>query len=225
MDTRIRPLFHAAEELQFAWAKTRQHLRPLLLIGGLSAFLALLNASSGNREGLNLLGLVVQLLQVGLTMAWIRVALRISDGQPVEVPRARELLPDYLSFLFTSVLLGLGVSLGLLLLVVPGVLFGLAFGFAPYAVMDHKADPLSAMKESLRLTRGNRPELFAMWLVLLLLNLVGAMALGLGLLLTVPMSFIIAADVYRRLQARGGVPIPPSTQRPPFAGPPAPIAH
>lgn len=81
------------------------------------------------------------------------------------------------------------------------------------------------MRESLRLTRGARPELFSMAVVLLVLNLVGAMALGLGLLLTVPMSFIIAADVFRRLQARAGVPVPPSTQRPPFAGPPAPVPH
>lgn len=221
MEPAPQSLFSAGEALQQAWEKVRQNLKPLLIIGGISAFLALLNSASNgsNGRGIDLVNLVVQLFQVAVTMAFIRAALDIADGREVAVPKLRDLGPDYLFFLLTSLLVGLVVGLGLVLLIVPGVIAAITFAFTGFLVMDQKLDPIAAMKESARLTRGVKAELFGMGVVLVLLNLAGVIALGVGLLLTVPMSFIVTARVYRRLQARAGSPARPRPQAP-ISGPP-----
>lgn len=220
MEPAPQSLFSAGEALQQAWEKTRQNLRPLLIIGAVSAFLALLNnASNGSERGIDLVNLVVQLFQVAVTMAFIRTALDIADGREVAVPKLKDLGPDYVFFLLTTMLVGLVVAVGLVLLIVPGVIAAITFAFAGFLVMDQRMDPIAAMKESARLTRGVKAELFGMGVVLVLLNLAGAIALGVGLLLTVPMSFIVTARVYRRLQARAGSPAQPKP-RAPIAGPP-----
>jgi hypothetical protein len=224
MNRQSHLLFSAGELLNFAWSKTKENLKPLLVIGGVSMVLTLLNSASSrsaNPAGFDLLNLIVQLFQMAITMAWIRVALAIADGKPVEVPKARELWPDFFVYFVTSVLVGIAVMLGFIALIVPGVVLALMFSFAGFAVIDRKLDPIEAMKESARLTTGAKPELLGLALLLLALNLAGVLALGVGLLVTVPMSFIAAARVYRRLQ---DIAVHAPEPRP-IVGPPAPLAH
>jgi uncharacterized membrane protein len=224
MSPNPRPLFPVGETLQFAWDQTKENIRPLLVIGLTGAFLALVERglTYENRDGFfTLMGLLVQLVQVAVTMAWIRVSLRICDGATVEVPRVRELWPDYISFFATMLLAGLITAVGFVLLIVPGVIWGLSVAFAGFATIDGRLDPIEALKESARLTRGKKAELFAMALVLMLLNFAGALVFGVGLLVTIPMTFIAAGRVFRALQQEVGAAAPRRRPAPPVSSPPA----
>lgn len=53
-------------------------------------------------------------------------------------------LCGYWSFLATLLLLGLGASVGFMLLIVPGVLFALAFAFAPLFKAEGERDLIEA---------------------------------------------------------------------------------
>lgn len=203
MQPRERALFSADELLTYSWRKTKEHLRPLVTIGATGAALALLERASQGSDrwaAAGLLSLVVQLFQLAITMAWIRIALDICDGKPVGIPRLKTLWPDFLMFLITSMLAGIVVALGFVALVLPGVWLLLAFGFAGFLVIDQRLSPGAALRESARLTRGRKAELFGLAAVFFLLNIGGALLFGVGLLLTVPMSFIASARVFRRLQ-------------------------
>jgi uncharacterized membrane protein len=76
-------------------------------------------------------------------------------------------------------LTGCVVFLGLLLLVVPGIIFacGLALG-ATSLVLEHLPGPIAAMQRSWFLTRGYRGKLFLALLVSLLLLMIPAAGLG-----------------------------------------------
>jgi uncharacterized membrane protein len=210
--------FSMEEALRFGWKTTLANLKPLLLVGLVGAFLGLLNqalAGPGPNNGLRaLLLLVVQICQAALVMVWIRVALTLHDGQKLEWTRPPSLVADFLTFLLTWVLYGLVVGIGLVLLVVPGVILALMFGFSGFLVVDRKLDPIEAFRESNRLTKGVKGQLLGFALLLLGVNILGAMALGVGLFLTVPMTFIAAAYVFRRLQARAGQKVQPTPQVP-----------
>lgn len=212
--------FSTSEALRFGWAKTLANLKPLLTIGAIGAFLALLNQAlmgSGDRTGARpLLGLVVQVLQAGVTMAFIRVALKLHDGQPIDLSHPAELLAGFFTYLLTSILYFLIVAGGLLLLVVPGVIWALRYGFATFLVLDKKTDPVEALRESGRLTRGVKGQLLAFALLMFCVNLLGAIALGIGLLVTIPTTFIAAAYVLRKLQARAAAGAQPAPRAPPF---------
>lgn len=212
---RPRP-FSSEDALRFGWTTTKANLKPLLLIGLVGAFLALLGqalSGDGPANGLRaLMLLAVQVLQVALTMVWIRVALSLHDGQRLEWTRLPGLFSDFFTFLLAWVLYGLVVGVGFILLIVPGVIWALKFGFSGFLVVDRKLDPIAAFRESSRLTDGLKGQLFGFALLLIGLNILGALALGVGLFVTVPTTFIAAAYVFRRLQARAAQKVQPAPQ-------------
>jgi cytochrome b561 len=195
--------FSPAEALRIGWRTTISNLKLWLVLGAFGAFLSMLGqALSKPPAGPHvLLGVGVHVLQTGLALLCARVALRLYDGKPVALGKLSELLSDFFTYLLTSVLFGLVCALGLALLIVPGVLWGLKYGFATWIVADQKTDPFDALHESARLTHGVRGKLFVFALLAVGMNLLGTLALGIGLLVTLPTTLIAAAHVFRRLQA------------------------
>jgi uncharacterized membrane protein len=105
-------------------------------------------------------------------------------------------------FLAASLLLGLAIVIGFLLLIVPGVIFTLMFMFATFIVVDRELGPIEAMKESKRLAHGHKWALLGFVLVLALINLLGVLALGVGLLVSIPVSSLAFVHTYRVLCGR-----------------------
>jgi uncharacterized membrane protein len=105
-------------------------------------------------------------------------------------------------FLAASLLLGLAIVIGFLLLIVPGVIFTLMFMFATFIVVDRELGPIEAMKESKRLAHGHKWALLGFVLVLALINLLGVLALGVGLLVSIPVSSLAFVHTYRVLGGR-----------------------
>jgi uncharacterized membrane protein len=200
-------LFSISEALRYGYKTLKRNLGLSLAIGvvGLGAVL-LVNGfgqashrTPGLAVGFRIAG---ELVQVLFGLVWIRYALSVHDGRPLG---ARELFPSaksFVDYLAVSILYGLLVLAGLVLLVVPGIYFAVRYGFVGYVVADGRADPLGAFRRSSELTRGARFRLLWFAIVLVLLNLVGAALAGVGLLFTIPTSTFAVAFVYRRLAAR-----------------------
>ena len=79
--------------------------------------------------------------------------------------------------------------------------FVLRFSMVRYAVLDG-AYILESLEKSSRLTHGVKRKLLAFMFVLLGLNILGAMALVVGLLITIPVSALAVAHVYTVLNGR-----------------------
>jgi uncharacterized membrane protein len=109
-------------------------------------------------------------------------------------------------FLGTSILLALAVAIGFVLLIVPGIIFGLMFMFATFIVIESELGPIDAMSESHRLTRGYKWHLFGLVLLLLLINLLGLLALIVGILVSIPVSTFAFVHAYRVLGGKPGMP-------------------
>lgn len=62
------------------------------------------------------------------------------------------------------------------------------------------AGPMTALRKSAHLTEGVKPKLLVFYLALLGLNILGTIPIGLGLFVTMPISLIAAAHVYRQLE-------------------------
>jgi uncharacterized membrane protein len=92
------------------------------------------------------------------------------------------------------------------LLIVPGVIFTLMFMFATFIVVDRELGPIEAMKESKRLAHGHKWALLGFVLVLALINLLGVLALGVGLLVSIPVSSLAFVHGYCTLTANAGPP-------------------
>ena len=101
-----------------------------------------------------------------------------------------------------TIVVWIGIILGLILLIVPGIIFALMFMFATIIVIDRERGPIEAMKESMRITRGHKWPLLGFALVLVLLNVLGLLALGVGLLVSIPVSLLAFVHAYRTLAGR-----------------------
>ncbi|MDJ0512839.1 MAG: hypothetical protein QNJ62_05280 [Methyloceanibacter sp.] len=75
----------------------------------------------------------------------------------------------YWTFLAVSALTVLAVVLGAVILVVPGVIALVLFCFSPFVVIDKGLGPMEAMKESARLSNGQRWRVFTFFLLWLLI--------------------------------------------------------
>jgi len=76
-----------------------------------------------------------------------------------------------------------------------GVMF-----FPYYRLIDGSKNIWRTIKESFEMGVGNRTFLFKFFIVLFLLNIVGIMAFGFGLLVTAPLTSVAIANVYDKIK-------------------------
>lgn len=200
------------QALRFGWEQGRKNLRTLLWPLGAGFLIWMFQNALSANEGHhgNPIGaassafgqLILQIASVYLTMVWVRISLRIRDGLPLNLREAALAWPRFLEFLLTYVLYALIVAGGLILLIVPGVIWAAQFAFGIYAVVDKPLDPIAALRRSSSLTRGVKGQVLLFGLALFGINLVGALAFGLGLIITIPLTALASAHAYRQLEAR-----------------------
>lgn len=105
----------------------------------------------------------------------------------------------YWKFFATSFLATVAVTIGLVLLIVPGLIAMVLFMFSTFLVIDRELGPIEALKASMEMTKGQRWPLFGFILLCALVVFVGILALGIGVLVAGPVAGIAYAYAYRQL--------------------------
>jgi len=102
----------------------------------------------------------------------------------------------YLKYFGGSIVVAILVLLGLLLLIVPGIIIAMVLSFALYAIVDQKVGVFESLSMSNKMTTGYKWQLFGMVFVTIGINILGALALLIGLLVSVPLTYLIWARTY-----------------------------
>lgn len=89
---------------------------------------------------------------------------------------------NYLHIILANVLVAALVMLGVIFLIIPGIIIGCRLAFVTYLVMDKKLDPIVAVEESWKLTRGHGWTIFFMAIVSFFIGLAGFMLCIVGIL-------------------------------------------
>jgi uncharacterized membrane protein len=134
-----------------------------------------------------------------LLMGNFIVSAKLLQGQ---TPKFRDFFTGFQFFvplLLLSLAASLLIGIGTVLLVIPGVYLAVAYLFATYLVVDRRLDFWPAMELSRHTVNPQWFGYFAFMLLLVLLNLAGVLLLGLGLLVTIPVSFCAVTAAYADL--------------------------
>jgi uncharacterized membrane protein len=131
-----------------------------------------------------------------LLMGNFIVSAKLLQGQTPEFRNFFDGFQHFVPLLLLTLVTSLFISIGTALLIIPGVYLAVAYLFASNLVVDRRLDFWPAMELSRRTVTPQWFSYFAFVLLLVLLNLAGAVALGVGLLVTVPLSFCTVATVY-----------------------------
>lgn len=200
----MKPTFTVTEALGFGWEKTKKHFVTLLVIGVCAlliswipeVFVTMSKEMPAGRFAFSIIGWIVQIL---VSIAIIKALLMISQDA---IPRGKELIATAdtaLNFFLGSVLYGLIVAAGLILLIVPGIIWAIKYKFYTYLIVDKKMNALEALKKSGQITYGEKWNIFVFILACLLITLLGALALGIGLIVALPVVALAEVHVYRKL--------------------------
>lgn len=137
-----------------------------------------------------------------VTLGWIKISLRFCDQDKPEYGDLFSQYPLFFRYLGAAILYGLIVLGGFILLIVPGIIWTIQFGYAFNLIVDKRVGVMESLRISSAVTRGTKWNLFVFGLVLVGINLLGALALLVGLLWTIPASFVASVYVYRKLLAQ-----------------------
>ncbi len=200
--------FSKKEALQFGWKTMKNNLWffiGLLIVAVLITFVPSI-ISELIRERALALSIIIDIatwvLQLVIGMGLIRIALTFCDN---EKGRFSDLFSQYrlfFKYLFGSILYTLIVLGGLILLIIPGIYFGIRFCFYHYFIVDKKVGVIESLKRSWRITEGSVWNLFLFNLLLVIINLLGVLCLLVGLFATIPVTMMATAFVYRKLLAQ-----------------------
>jgi hypothetical protein len=108
---------------------------------------------------------------------------------------------SFLHLMLVSLVSTLLTWVGLLLCVVPGIYLGVAWVFAVPLVMDKKLEFWDAMEVSRKVVTSQWWIVFALLLLASLLNIGGALACGIGLAVTLPITLLALIYAYEDLFA------------------------
>lgn len=175
-----------------AWRIVARRMGPFA-VGTLVVSLAS-SALSSTLIGLIAMGAV----QGGLAIAGLRAA----SGRSVSV---NDFFDGFASFdlarrlASTWLLTTVAVSLGFVLLVVPGLYLMMATAYAPLLVVDRRMGAWDAMRMSIEHVNARLGTHCAIFGCVLALVLGGSLACGLGLLVALPIAYVTLALCYQRL--------------------------
>ena len=148
------------------------------------------------------LSLTSNLVGLFFWLGQVRIALAVTRGDTAELGMLLEGGPHYLTALLASVLMYVGVFVGVCLLIVPGII--LSLGLAPYlyVIVDRDTDAVASLKAAWALTDGGKLQIF-LWMLIMAVITFGVVLVtcGLGLLVIGPMWSIGMALIYRALSA------------------------
>lgn len=198
-----------------AWKDYKQYWKIILLIiltfgviQSISFLGAGIDAESGVIAQSGFSGIIAWFAGVWLTIGYLNFLLNIVDGKQA---RYRDIfygvrsVEQFAYFVLLGIVYGATVMIGLLFLIIPGIIIAIGLHFARYYIAENRLGFADAFKSSWEITKGNRWKMLWFAIVSAFFNLLGLLALGVGLLITVPMTSLMYARMFRNLE---GIPLP-----------------
>ncbi|TET34225.1 MAG: hypothetical protein E3J72_14790 [Planctomycetota bacterium] len=158
-------------------------------------------------EGYNpLLGIAVAVgawfVATLLELGKIKISLDFCDGIPAKLSDLFMCAPLLVKFILATIVYMIISMIGFLLLVIPGIYWALRFQFYGYFIVEKDVGPIEALRLSYEITGGQAWSLFVFAIVCFLINLLGFICLVIGLLVSIPITMLAHAYVYRELLDR-----------------------
>ena len=206
MVTETSSRFSIKRALKVGWERFLANIGPMALYALVVWVLSfLLNAPNrpDSAIGSLLLGLVSLIVGQLIALGWVRIALDAVDGRRVSVDSIAAGFRLLIPYAIAAIIYSVAVAVGLILLIVPGIIVAIMWCFYGFIIVDRGVDPMTALRRSAELTRGERLHLFGFGLVLLGLNILGLLLFIVGVLVTSAVSQLAIASVYRQLESSG----------------------
>jgi uncharacterized membrane protein len=201
--------FGIGECVSYGWKAYWKNLGPLLLITLVIIVIDVVISGIGQATGNRAIAVIFSLIGwiVGLLLAFglIRATIAVTKGEKPEVAMLFQ-TDGFGPYIIASILFGIATFIGLILCIIPGLIFAVVYHFYGYAIVENPSlGPTDALKRAADISRGHRWELFGLFIVLILINIVGLIACLVGVIFTSGISAVAIAYAYRSLSGQSVV--------------------
>jgi len=198
--------FKISEAISVGWKTTLDNLSSVIGIVLMYAGLIMIPSvfSLVYRDNVLILYLctvVSFVLSVVLTPGFISAGLKLYNGEKVNVNTLFTGVKYFTNYFLSTVCYSAIVFIGTFLLIIPGIIWSIQFGYYSYLIVDKNMRPIEALETSSNITQGKKWQLFCFSLLLFLINLAGYLCIFVGWLITVPISLFATIFVYKHLVA------------------------
>jgi uncharacterized membrane protein len=211
--------FQVGDAFNYGWKKFQEYLGPILIAMVIFLVVQLVVAGIGSlfvggvgeitdpddigvgmffSFGYLIFSLLSALVSLLIQAAVVRGALDITKGERID-------LQTFLStenlgqIVLASIILAVGIAIGLVLCVIPGLILAFFSQFTYQFIIDKGMPAFEAIKASFGLVNKNLGTVIVLFLASLLAFFVGAILCGVGLLVTIPVTIIATAYAYRMM--------------------------
>jgi uncharacterized membrane protein len=181
---------------QYAWAFVLFTLVTVLIAGLLSMLPSPLGLRTSGDDPLAGANILVNIISPILGVGYYFVAFQIIRNRGYGFGDFFNGFKKFLPVFLTAFVSGILIGIGFVLLILPGIYLAVAYLFAQLFVVDKNLNFWSAMESSRKVITKKWFSFFGFVLLLALLNVLGAMILGVGLLVTIPLSACVVAAAY-----------------------------
>ena len=158
---------------------------------------------TGQRFGL-LLWVIAHLsffvIFAGMEIGLIRICLASHDGKQIHYSNIFHELHLGINFLFVQLVYFVMILFGFVLLIAPGAYLGTKYALYAFHFAEGHSNLKQSFQQSAVTSRGSWWFLFWFSVFIFLLNVLGASILGVGLIITVPLSVLMKTSIYCQLR-------------------------
>ncbi len=164
----------------------------LLLIGPVLQF-----------RGYALVGAIVAVVLAYIcAIAWVEAGVLLGKGAKLTLTQIFSRSDRWFHFFVGTILFIFIVAVGLILFIIPGVIWFLRLQLFSYFVIDKNMNAFEALSASWKCTKGSLLNLFLVHIVLHIVNVIGALLVSVGLLVTIPYTASVIGGIYQKLQSK-----------------------
>lgn len=169
----------------------------MAIAGGIGSFFTSENFTQNNLLMQALGNVISFVLSSFISIGATKLILDKIDGKKAGIETLFQGSRWLMNYLLASLIIGVIVGLGLIMLIIPGIYLGIRLMFAGYFIVDRNMNAIDAIGASWNATKSSALMLFAFILAAIVVNFFGLIALVVGLLVTAPLTSIAFVYAYR----------------------------
>ena len=195
--------FSNKEIVKKSWGIVKSNLKifiPILIIVWLLQIgLSSIQTISDNTIITLLLSAISWIINTLITIGLISTFLKFANGEIFNFKSVLDKKDKFIPYVIGTIYYSLIVFAGIILLIIPGIIWAIRYQFYSYLIIDKGMSPKEALAKSKEMTKGKTLKLLGFGIVLFLINILGLLALVVGLFISIPVSMLAIALVYKKL--------------------------
>jgi len=163
----------------------------VLIIGSLILYVILEMAD------LAVFSLIASILQLSVSFVAYKGFLQVIRGNKVDdLMTMFQQYGQIFRFFLTGFVVAMIVLFGFAVLIIPGIYFALKYGFSTLSSIDEGLGVGASMDRSAAVTKGREFELLGFFIIAFIVNVIGFILVGFGLLFTIPLTMLATTVLY-----------------------------